>query len=172
MPLKRIQKKQYIQLESQLHTKYRNLRENELILTESDFIGGHLTNEAFIDLTGECWYIPYEDTVTIKVPAHLLGNLRDDLGFYSSRALHKIKKDRADIIKLSALLVFSGICILTFLTLIYNIAHDNIFVIEFVSILSWVFVWSGTQAYFIEQRPILDKRFTILQLLSADIVMY
>lgn len=172
MGLHRKLKKEYIQLEEQLTTNYRHLRANEIVISPEDFKNGYLTNHAFTRLRDECWYIPYGDEVVIKAPTMAGTNIKEDLQFFSARALDKIKKDRMEVIRQSIGLFVVGLCMLTLLTLIFDAMYENVFVIEFVSILSWVFVWSSVGMYFIDQRPIQDKRFTLLQLLSAQVVMY
>ena len=172
MGLNRKLKKKYINLEQKLTTNYRHLRANELLISPDDFENSHLTNHTFTRLKDECWYIPYEDKVIIKAPTLKGTNIQEDLQFFSARALDKIKKDRQDAIRQSIGLFITGLCMLTILTLIFEPLYENVFIIEFVSILSWVFVWSSVGIYFIDQRPLKDKRFTILQLLSAEIILY
>ena len=170
--MKRSQKRAYLKLEKRLKDRYKNIRENELVLAPDDFKKGHLRNSGFVKLKEECWYIPYGERVIVNVPEDIAIDLKADFGFFAVRALSKIKNDRKSALFQSIMLFLVGIIILAFLTLLWDAVYEIIFLLELITILSWVFVWSGVGKWFIDQRDMQDKRFTILQLLSADIVSY
>ena len=164
------QKKGYYKLEQDLKAKYRHLRKNELVLKHNDFEGGRLTNDAFMRLADECWYIAFDEDVVIKTPNVQNADLSQDLGFYAARALYKSKKDREELIKKSIALAVAGIAILAITTIFANFMYGAPFIYGLLTIISWTFVWSGVYTFFIDMRPVQDKRYTILQLLSANIV--
>lgn len=174
--MKRLQRKGYYELEKRLKKQYRHIRENELILTEEDFADGHLKDSGFIRLKEESWYIPYHDKIVIRLPKIPHKNFQEDLGFYAVRALSKIRNDRQNALYQSIALILVGAFILSILAFLWewldNVAniHLSVFSIEFITIVSWVFIWSGVSRWFIDQRDLQDKRFTILQLLSAQIL--
>jgi len=168
--MKRTQKKGYRELERQLKQKYRHIRENELVLTIKDFDRGRLKDSSFIRLKDECWYIPYNDKVVVVTPDIPLKNLREDLGFFAVRALSKIKNDRQSALLQSIVLFLVGMFVLSGLAFWWDHLYEIVFLSEFITIISWVFIWSGVSKWFIEQRDLQDKRFTILQLLSAQMI--
>jgi len=171
--MKRSEKKRYYKLERQLNEQHQNsLRENELVLTFDDFKKGHLVNASFIRLKDESWYIPYGDRIIVKVPDVHMDDLRADLGFFAVGALSKIKADRQSAFIQSIVLFIVGLSILGGLSFWWDHLYEMLFITELVTIISWVFIWSGVAKWFIEQRDLQDKRFTILQLLSAELVRY
>jgi len=168
--MKQQQKQAYYKLEKNLKRQFKNTGENVLILTETDFKKGCLKNSSFIRLTEECWYIPYRDKVVIQVPDVAIDALVQDLGFFATQALYKIKDDRKYAIIGGFGLFATGVIVLAILAFFWQQLADYVFVSEFMTIISWVFIWSAVSKWFIEQRELQDKRFTILQLLSADMI--
>ena len=150
--------------------QFRHLRENELFLEAEDFVGGHLKDGSFIRLKEECWYIPYHDKVVIKVPADLSKNLTEDLGFYGVRALSKLRNDRQSAFFQAIALFLVGLGVLGALAFFWDYIYGIVFLTEFITIISWVFIWSGVSKWFIENRDLQDKRYTILQLLCAEVI--
>ena len=163
------QKSDYYTLEKQLKRKYRHIRENELVLTPEDFADGRLKDSSFIRLKDECWYIPYSDPVVVLTPDVSLQALEEGLGFFAVRGLYKLKNDRQSAFRQSAALLLVGVIVLSGLAFFLDDLYENVFLLEFITIISWVFIWSGVSKWFIEQRDLQDKRFTILQLLSAQL---
>lgn len=170
--MKRAEKKKYYKLEQQLKSKYKHIRENELILVSADFKDNTLKNSAFVRIKDECWYIPYGERVVIRVPDSKQADVQADLGFFAARVLSKIKKDRQEALIHSIVLFVVGISILGILSSIWGAIYHALFITELVTIVSWVFVWAGVSKWFIEERVLQDRRFTVLQLLSADIIRY
>jgi len=164
------QKKGYYALEQQLKKRYLHLRENELVLSSEDFSEGRLKDSGFIRLKNECWYIPYSDPVVIRTPEVSLQALEEDLGFFAVRALSKLKNDRRSAFWQSVALFMVGVVVLSGLSFFWDNVYEYVFLLEFITIISWVFIWSGVSKWFIEHRDLQDKRFTILQLLSAQIL--
>lgn len=166
------EKKAYYRLEKHLKSRYKHIRDNELYLTSEDFESNKLENSAFIRLSEECWYIPYGERVIIKSPNITDVDLKTDMGFYAVRALIKIKKERQDTLLVSISLFLFGISVLAFLSFFWGIMYYHFFWAELFTIISWAFVWSGVTNWFIDKRHLKDQRFTILQLLSAEIIAY
>jgi len=165
----RRQKKQYLELEERLEKKFKNVRENELILTKDDFKDGKLRSSSFTKLKDECWYIPYEDDVEIKLPKRFEAGFRDSLEFFSTREISKVKKDRNEDRVQAVILFLTGIAILAVAFVAY-LAWDVMIVTELFTIISWVFIWAAVTKWFIDRRELRDQRFTLLQMLSARII--
>ena len=175
--MNRKQKKDYIALEKNLEHKFRSVRENELTLTKEDFKDGRLKSSSFNRLKDECWYIGYEDEVEIRVPEEYADGFKDGLEFLAARKLSKIKKDRREDIMHAIILLFTGLAVLGALALLFafweamETARETFFVGELLTIASWVFVWAAVTKFFIDRRDLRDQRFTLLQLLSARIIL-
>ncbi|MCL2847727.1 MAG: hypothetical protein FWE13_03135 [Firmicutes bacterium] len=171
--MKREQKRQYIELEKRLEQQHRPLRENQLELTASDFKGGELKPSAFARLKEECWYIPYEEQVEIKLPATNIERFKECLDFLASRELSKLKKDRKEAFIHALVFFFVGIAILGVLSLcllFWEAFAETTFLPELLTIISWAFVWASVTILFIDWKKRRDQRFTLLQLLSATII--
>ena len=164
------QKKEYLELEGRLKKKFRNIRENELVLTKDDFKDGKLRSSAFTRLKDECWYIPYEDEVEIKLPERFEAGFRDSFEFFGERELSKIKKDRIEDRVHAALLFLVGAIILVVAFSVY-LAWNVMILTEIFTIISWVFIWAAVTKWFIDRRDLRDQRFTLLQMLSARIIL-
>jgi hypothetical protein len=165
-------RKRYVDLEKKLERKFKNVRENELSLTKEDFKDGTLKASAFVRLKDECWYIPYEDEVLIKLPEENADRFKNSLEFFASRELSKIKKDRREAQIHAAVFFLTGVLILGILTLLiflWGALDDVMFVTELITIISWVFVWAAVTKFFIDRKEMRDQRYTLLQLLSAKI---
>jgi len=170
--MKRAQKKHYVSLEKSLAVKFNHIKENELELIDSDFRDSRLKPSSFDRLKDESWYIPYEEPVIIKAPASCQAHLKNDLEFFASRQLSKIRKDRRDARIQGGVLFGIGVAILWALVLVVLLSEvfvGVLFITELITIVSWVFVWAGVTKFFIDRRETIDKRFTILQLLDAKI---
>jgi len=173
--LKRNQKKRYVLLENSLISKFSHIKENEIEIIDSDFKDGRLRQSSFDRLKDECWYIPYEEPVIVKAPKGVEANFKNDLEFFASRQLSKIKKDRKEARLQGGILFGVGFAILAVLALamlLWEALTSVMLVTELVTIISWVFVWAGVTKFFIDRKDIVDKRFTILQLLDAKIEYY
>jgi len=172
--MSRKQKKQYIALENSLAQKFDSTGENELVLSHEDFKDGKLKSSAFSRLKNECWYIPYEEEPVIKLPKEYEGEFKNSLEFMASRELSKVKKDRREA-RIQAIILFAiGIVILGALALCLRLIDslsDIMFVTELATIVSWVFVWAAVTKFFIDRKEAMDLRFTLLQLLSAKIIL-
>ncbi|MCL2522036.1 MAG: hypothetical protein FWE36_04160 [Erysipelotrichales bacterium] len=169
------QKKQYLKLEKELNHEFRNVHENELTLLDEDFKDdGKLKSSAFARLKDECWYIPYEDEVVIKLPAKYAKNFSKRVRFLASRELSKIKKDRLEACFHGAILFATGILVLGTLSIsvfFLDALSEIMFITELFTIFSWVFVWAAVSKFFIDRRETKDQRFTLLQMLSAKIIL-
>ena len=171
--MSREQKKRYIELEKSLDVKFINVRENELTLAKEDFKDGNLKSSAFSRLKDECWYISYEEEVVIKLPQENEDRFKNDLEFLATRELHKIAKDRKEACVHAIVLFLVGVAILGALALtifLVEALSHVLFFTELFTIISWVFVWAGVTKFFIDRKEMAEKRFTLLQLLSAKIV--
>jgi len=170
--LNKSQRDHYIRLENSLIDKYSHIKENELALVPGDFKDGKLRASSFDKLKDEAWYIPYDEPVVIKAPLEVKKTLKDDLEFFASRQLSKIRKDRREARIHGTILFGVGLLILIVLAVAIFLSArlvDIMIVTELVTIISWVFVWAGVTKFFIDRREIVDKRFTILQMLDAEI---
>jgi len=168
------QKKQYLKLENELKHEFRNVHENELVLLKEDFKDGKLKSSAFARLKDECWYIPYEDEVVIKLPVEYAEKFNKTMRFLASRELSKIKKDRLEACFQGTILFTIGILVLGTLAMtifFWDRLYEIMFVTELFTIISWVFVWAAVSKFFIDRRENKDQRFTLLQMLSAKIVL-
>lgn len=166
------QRKEYLSFEKNLKRMYRHIRKNELSLTYEDFENGHLKDSSFIRLTEESWFIPYSEEIVVKIPIIKRDVLYKDLGFFAVRALSKIKSDRLSLLWQAIALFLVGVFVLGVLHFTWDSIKDIVFLTELITIISWVFIWTAVSKWFIEQRDLQDKRFTILQLLSAKIITY
>ena len=169
--MKRKLKRKYDLLEQSISEAYQQYRENEFVLTTNDFKKGRLKDSSFIRLKEECWYIPYSEKVVIKTPFKDVNSLKNDLDFFGLRAISKIKNDRFDVLIESIILVVVGTLILMGRIRFEYYLESYPFLSELITIIAWVFIWSAVSNWFVDHRDLKDKRYTILQLLSANILI-
>jgi len=169
MGLKRKQKKKYIELEKRLEVKFKNVRENELVLTKDDFKDGKLLAGSFERIKNECYYIPYEDEVEIKMPQKFLGGFCGSFELMSHRELSKLWALRREAWITALILILAGIGLLIPMYFLYEVRGAFI-IPELLLIASWVFVWAAVQKVFFDRWRLREQRFTLLQLLDAKVV--
>lgn len=154
----------YIELEKKLEKKYPGQKENEVRLRTEDFKEGKLTSEGFLRLKQQCEYISYSDDIEIIVPPEYAADLRNRLEYMAAAELAKIKKDRKYTSIVALFLLGIGV-------IWYGIAF--LFPVdlgkEITVIITWVFMWAGVEKWFFERHKLREKRFDLLQILSAKI---
>jgi len=165
------QKKQYLELEQSLTAKCcTKIRHNELVLTKDDFEDGKLSSVSFARLKDECWYIPYADEAVVKVPMDNQKDFMESMELYSYRELNKIRTERNENRVHSLIIFLIGLVILvTAFCIDYWL--DIPILMEFLIIISWVFIWATVHKLFFDNKSLKEKRFTLLQLLSAKVVV-
>jgi len=169
MGLKREQKKKYINLERRLDVKFKNIRENELVLTKDDFKDGKLLANSFERIKNECYYISYEDEVEIKMPQKFLGSFCDSFELMSHRELSKLYALRREAWLSALILILAGIALLIPMYFLIDVRAAFILP-EILLIASWVFVWAAVQKVFFDRWRLREQRFTLLQLLDAKVI--
>jgi len=180
--MRKEQKRQYLKLENTLQQKFETLPENELTVVADDFKSDEhsvsqkkLRASAFNRLKEECWYIPYEEEVVLRVPIGMEIAFKASLEFRATRELSKLKKDRREDCVQSALLLAIGMLILGALALtgfLWEGLSNLFFVTELITIASWAFIWAAVHKFFIDRIELSDARFTLLQLVSARVESY
>ena len=159
--------KQYRDLEKSLQKKFKVKRENEAALGKEDFKGGKLTVQGFENLKQQCDYIPFSGDIEIKIPKECEDGFQKSLNSMGAIELSRIKKDRREAMIASAILLLVGIGLVLFGNFIEF--HKVPIFENIVIIASWVFVWAAVEKWFFDRRKLSDKRFSLLQILSAKI---
>ena len=161
--------KEYKELEKRLAHKYKNVRENEAVLGAEHFKNGKLTAAGYEDLKLQCEYIPYREKIEIAVPKTCADGFKTTLEAFGARELSRIQKDRREAMIVSLFLLAGGILWLV-LGYFFDASSKFGIVRELVIIVSWVFVWAAVEKFFFDRRRLTDRRFSLLQILSAEII--
>ena len=166
--MKRLLKRnKYRAIEKALTQKQKAKRENEAVLNNEDFKNGKLTAQGYEHLKQQCDYIPYREDIEIKIPKECETGFKDSLEPMAAVELSRIKKDRRDAQIASAILLLVGI---GFVLLGNFIEFHKVRIFETVVIIaSWVFVWAAVEKWFFDRRRLTDKKFSLLQILSAKV---
>jgi len=157
----------YRDLEKALMQKHKANRENEAVLTKEDFKGGKLTVAGYESLKQQCDYISYREDIVIKIPQENEAGFKATLESMGAVELRQMRKDRLDAKLMSAILLLVGIGLI----LLGNfVEFHRVPIFEnIVIIASWVFVWAAVEKWFFDRRRLTDKRFSLLQILSAKV---
>jgi len=161
--------KQYKELEKSLILKYNLHKENEIVLNDEDFKDGKLSIFGFYHLKQECEYIPYNQEIEIKIPGKYEKDFKNTLNQLGTNELIKIKKD-IKYAKTTALILLLFGVIFIILGNVFDFFKGDILK-SIVIIASWVFVWGAVERWFFDQRELMDKRISLLQILSAKIII-
>lgn len=156
--------REYIEIEKKLEKKYSKQKENEVRLSAEDFKDGKLSSEGFFRLKQQCEYIPYSDDIEIIIPLKHAEGFRNKLEYMAAAELSKIKKDKKYATILSFILLLVG-------AFWYSVSY--LFPVdlgrEISVIITWVFIWAGVEKWFFERHQLREKRFNLLQILSAKV---
>jgi len=124
---------------------------------------------SFERIKNECYYIPYEDEVEIKMPQRFLGGFCESFELMSHRELSKLYSLRREAWLAAFAMILAGIALL--IPMFFLIEVRAAFIIpDLLMIASWVFVWAAVQKVFFDRWRLREQRFTLLQLLDAKIV--
>ena len=163
-------RKKFKKLENRLLKKNIVVNEHEVNLYADDFMDDTLSASGYYRIHRECKHLLKNDTLRIIVPAAYADGLRKALETYGSRELKHIRQERFDVRLAAFLLLFGGVGFLmlgVFLQKFSELALVN----EVTVIASWVFVWAAVEKFFFEQKHLRDKRYLILQILTAEIAV-
>ena len=161
--------KKYKELENSLLQKLEDRPGNEVYLNEGDFQDGRLSVFGYERLKQKCDYISYSEDIEIFVPVKYESAVKKSLNYLGARELHRIKKDRREAMLLSALLLAIGILwlVLGYFLDLYEL--HLVIVKDIIIVASWVFVWAAVEKFFFDRRKLMDRRFSLLQILSAKV---
>ncbi|HHT55543.1 MAG TPA: hypothetical protein GX012_03165, partial [Acholeplasma sp.] len=110
--------KEFKELEKTLKKKYVNMKENEVILRDTDFENGRLTKSGYISLKQQSDYISLNEDIEIKIPKTYSKGFKDQLEYVATKELIRIKVDMK-YVNISALIFFLvGVALLFLPTLI------------------------------------------------------
>jgi len=83
--------------------------------------------------------------------------------------LSRIRKDRRETKIVALMLLFTGI-LFVILGNVLEVFQGSFFQ-NIVVIVSWVFVWAAVEKGFFDRRDLVEKRVSLLQILSAKITV-
>ena len=162
-------RKQYNELEKALEQKYKAKRENEAVLSKEDFKDGKLTVFGYNHLKQQCDYIPFSEDIEIKIPKEYETGFKSTLESMGASELSRIRKDRRETKIVALMLLFTGI-LFVILGNVLEVFQGSFFQ-NIVVIVSWVFVWAAVEKGFFDRRDLVEKRVSLLQILSAKITV-
>ena len=161
-------RREYLALEKQLLNKRKETEENEILLENADFKDGKLSWTGYSRLKDECEYVDYAEYIEIKIPSDYIEGFNSCLEAMATNELSKIKKDKREARIKALILYLIGIVVLTIgLLVIEHIVRQ-----EFMLILSWVFIWAGSEKLFFDRKDLQNRRYNLLHILSAKVTIY
>jgi len=162
-------KRRFKELEKQLKTKHKDMRENEVVLDKSDFKDGKLSFSGFKRLKQECEYVDYNEDIEIKIPKEFENGFKDCLEFMATKELSHIRKDKRESRILAVIFLTIGVAVLAFGALRFV---ESFIRMEITIIVAWVFVWAASEKLFFDRRDLQNWRYNLLHILSAKVVTY
>ena len=158
---------QFKVLERRLDRILKEKRENEIVLSNSDFIDGKLSFSGYNRLKQECEYIDYSENIEIIIPEKCADDFKKNLENMMSNEASHIKKDMREIRFKSILFLIIGVLWFTF----GNIFTVLTFVKEITVVATWVFVWSAVEMWFFDSNRLKKRKYNLLHILSAKITI-
>ncbi|MFA5660516.1 MAG: hypothetical protein WC968_03905 [Bacilli bacterium] len=163
-------KQQFREIERQLKTKYRNIRENEIIVRDTHFDDGRITKVGYLSLKQQADYIPIYDVIMIKVPKDHENDFKSSLELVAAKELIRIKKDILSTSIIGLIFFVLGVSLLI-IKEVTGLSSQKI-INEILLIISWIFIWSSAEKVIFEIRRFRNDRLNIFHLLSATIKTY
>lgn len=163
-------KQQFREIERQLKTKYRNIRENEIIVRDTHFDDGRITKVGYLSLKQQADYIPIYDVIMIKVPKDHENDFKSSLEIVAAKELIRIKKDILSTSIIGLIFFVLGVSLLI-IKEVTGLSSQKI-INEILLIISWIFIWSSAEKVIFEIRRFRNDRLNIFHLLSATIKTY
>lgn len=162
--------KEFKELEKSLKKKFVNMKENEVILRDTDFENGRLTKSGYISLKQQSDYISTNEDIEIRIPTAYSKGFKDQLEYVATKELIRIKADMK-YVNISALIFFIvGVSLLSLPAFI--LFFKKALINELILIVSWVFTWAAVEKKFFEMYRLKNRRINVLHILSSKILFY
>lgn len=165
-----LKKQEFREIERQLKYKYRNIRENEIIVRDNHFEEGRITKVGYLSLKQQADYIPIFDVIMIKVPKDHENDFKASLESVAAKELIRIRKDIFSTSIVGFILFTIGVAMLI-IKEVSGLSSQKI-INEILLILSWIFIWSSAEKVIFEIRKLRNDRLNIFHLLGANIKTY
>lgn len=163
-------KQEFREIERHLKLKYRNIRENEIIVRDTHFEEGRITKIGYLSLKQQADYIPIYDVIMIKVPKNHESDFKASLEYVAAKELIRIKKDILSTSILGFIFFSLGVALLI-IKEVTGLSSEKI-INEILLIISWIFIWSSAEKVIFEIRKFRNDRLNIFHLLGANIKSY
>lgn len=158
-------RKELLAVEKILEQKFKNQRENEVVLGKEDFRDGKLSSGGYYRLKQQCEYTNFHESLEIIVPKEYSQDFKDTLERMAASELLRIKKDKGKL-QITAL-----VCLLigALWFALGNAFSSTNMVKEVTIVATWVFVWTAVEKLFFDQGSLGSKKLRLLQILTAKI---
>lgn len=163
----------YRELEKELEQKLQTRRENEVLLTGEFFHEEKFSTLGYFRLKQQCEYIAADEEIEIVLAedcAAVEENFKSTFTILGANELSQTKKDLLSA-RMSSLILMLGGIVWFLMSYLAQTLEWVMIVKELFVIATWVFVWAAIEKFFFGRKELHEKRFKLLQMLSAKITV-